>query len=60
MLTIGIVAIALAIALAVVITRSLTRPLHESVDVLQAMADGDLRRRVARPSKDEVGQMGRR
>jgi methyl-accepting chemotaxis protein len=58
MLTIGIVAIALAITLAVVITRSLTRPLHESVDVLQAMADGDLRRRVARPSKDEVGQMG--
>jgi methyl-accepting chemotaxis protein len=47
-----------AVALAVFITRSLTRPLHESVGVLKAMADGDLRPRVASPSKDEVGQIG--
>ncbi|MEO8695783.1 MAG: methyl-accepting chemotaxis protein [Acidimicrobiales bacterium] len=54
----GFVALALAGALAVFITRSLTRPLHESVVVLEAMAAGDLRPRVASPSKDEVGQMG--
>jgi methyl-accepting chemotaxis protein len=59
MLGIGVAGLVLAIALAVVITRSITRPLHESVEVLEAMAAGDLRRRVARPSKDEVGQMGR-
>ncbi|MEO5838341.1 MAG: methyl-accepting chemotaxis protein [Acidimicrobiales bacterium] len=58
MLGVGLIALALAGALAVFITRSLTRPLHESVEVLEAMAVGDLRRRVASPSKDEVGQMG--
>ncbi|MEO8697339.1 MAG: methyl-accepting chemotaxis protein [Acidimicrobiales bacterium] len=54
----GFVALALCGALAVFITRSLTRPLRESVDVLTAMAGGDLRPRVASPAKDEVGQMG--
>lgn len=58
MLGVGLVALALAAALAVFITRSLTRPLRESVVVLQAMAEGDLRPRVTSPGKDEVGQMG--
>ena len=58
MLGFGFVALALSAALAAYITRSLTRPLHATVDVLQAMAGGDLRPRVASPSKDEVGQMG--
>jgi methyl-accepting chemotaxis protein len=58
MLGFGFVALALSAALAAYITRSLTRPLHETVDVLQAMAGGDLRPRVTSPSKDEVGQMG--
>jgi methyl-accepting chemotaxis protein len=58
MAAVGLAAMALAVGLAVVITRSLTRPLRESVDVLQAMADGDLSVRVVDPSKDEVGQIG--
>jgi methyl-accepting chemotaxis protein len=58
MLSVGLVALAVSAVLAAFITRSLTRPLRESVDVLQTMAEGDLRRRVASPSKDEVGQMG--
>ena len=58
MLGFGVVALALSAALAAFITRSLTRPLHETVDVLQAMAGGDLRPRVTSPSNDEVGQMG--
>ena len=58
MLGFGFVALAMSAALAAYITRSLTRPLHETVDVLQAMASGDLRPRVTSPSKDEVGQMG--
>jgi methyl-accepting chemotaxis protein len=58
MFTLGFVALAMAGALAVFITRSLTRPLHRSVEVLELMAGGDLRPRVASPSKDEVGQMG--
>ena len=58
MLGFGFVSVALAGALALVIARSLTRPLRESVEVLEAMAGGDLRPRVALPSKDEVGRMG--
>jgi methyl-accepting chemotaxis protein len=58
MLGLGVVALAIAGALAVFITRSLTRPLHESVKLLQAMAAGDFRLRVASPANDEVGQMG--
>ena len=58
MLGFGFVALALSAALAAFITRSLTRPLHATVDVIQAMAGGDLRPRVSSPSKDEVGQMG--
>jgi methyl-accepting chemotaxis protein len=58
MLGLGVVALTIAGALAVFITRSLTRPLHESVTLLQAMAAGDFRLRVASPAKDEVGQMG--
>jgi methyl-accepting chemotaxis protein len=57
-LALGLGAVVLAAVLAVLMTRSLTRPLHESVDVLEAMAGGDLRRRVASPTKDEIGQMG--
>jgi methyl-accepting chemotaxis protein len=58
MLVLGFMSVAMAGALAMFITRSLTRPLYESVEVLEAMAGGDLRPRVASPSKDEVGRMG--
>ena len=58
MITMGVVALAVAGGLAVIITRSLTLPLHRSVEVLEAVASGDLRPRVKSPSHDEVGQMG--
>ena len=56
--TTGLLALALAAAFAVVITRSITRPLQESVSLLQAMADGDLSQRVTTITGDEIGQMG--
>jgi methyl-accepting chemotaxis protein len=40
-------------------TRSITRPLTESVAVLSAVADGDLTRRLDVRGDDEVARMGR-
>jgi methyl-accepting chemotaxis protein len=57
-LLIGGFALLLAAALSVVITRSVTRPLRQSVDVLRDVADGDLTKRIEAVAKDEVGQMG--
>ncbi len=54
----GALALALGSALAVLITRSITRPLRDSVRVLRRVAEGDLSTRVPVSSKDEVGQMG--
>jgi len=54
----GGLALLLAAALSVVITRSITRPLAQAVDVLRDVADGDLARRIDSVAKDEVGQMG--
>jgi methyl-accepting chemotaxis protein len=51
-------AIVIAIVVAWRITRGITRPLVEAGAVLAAVADGDLTRRIAVTSKDEVGQMG--
>jgi methyl-accepting chemotaxis protein len=52
---------ALALLLAVVdawlITRSITRPLSEAVQVAQHVTQGDLSVRVASASKDETGQL---
>ncbi|WP_433797059.1 methyl-accepting chemotaxis protein [Actinoplanes sp. CA-252034] len=50
-------AVAIAAAIAWWVTRSITRPLGEAVDVLAAVADGDLTRRLDVQSHDEVGQM---
>jgi len=58
MLLVGALALALASALAVLITRSLTAPLRRTVEVLRAVAAGDLTTRVESTSTDEVGQMG--
>jgi methyl-accepting chemotaxis protein len=58
MLVTGLVALVLAIGLAVVITRSISRPLKRSVDVLTKVAHGDLTVRLDVDTKDEVGQMG--
>ena len=38
-------------------TLAITQPLKRAVDVLRAVAVGDLRQRIAVDSKDEVGQM---
>jgi methyl-accepting chemotaxis protein len=47
----------LAAGLGVGITRSITRPLSSTVELLQAVAAGDLTQTRADPSKDEVGRM---
>ncbi|GGN35722.1 methyl-accepting chemotaxis protein [Actinoplanes campanulatus] len=52
-------AIGVATAIAWWVTRSITRPLGQAVDVLAAVADGDLTQRLDNPSADEVGQMSR-
>jgi methyl-accepting chemotaxis protein len=54
----GGLALLLAAALSIVITRSITRPLGQAVNVLREVADGDLTRRTDADAKDEVGQMG--
>ena len=54
----GGLALLLAIVLSTAITRSLTGPLRRTMDVLGAVAGGDLTQRVSQPSRDEVGRMG--
>jgi methyl-accepting chemotaxis protein len=46
-------------ALGALLTRALTRPLRRTVDVLEAVAAGDLTVRVDATGRDEVSQMGR-
>jgi methyl-accepting chemotaxis protein len=58
-LVLGGLALALAIGLAVVITRSIARPLRQSVDVLDEVATGNLVVQLDVDTNDEVGQMGR-
>ncbi|MBW6435777.1 methyl-accepting chemotaxis protein [Actinoplanes hulinensis] len=61
--TLMILLLAAAIGVAAVIawwvTRSITRPLGQAVDVLASVADGDLTKRLDNQSADEVGQMSR-
>jgi methyl-accepting chemotaxis protein len=49
---------ALLVAFAVWLVRSVTRPVGRMVDVLTAVAGGDLRPRVGVTTKDELGRMG--
>jgi methyl-accepting chemotaxis protein len=51
------VALLLAIALALLITRSITRPVNEALNVTQRLAEGDLTVTIDDISKDEIGQM---
>jgi len=53
----GILALGLAGILATLINRSLSRPLGQTVTLLQAVAEGDLTQRSTSTSGDEVGQM---
>ena len=57
--TIGIVVAALVISswLAFTITRSITQPLNQALFVAQAVAEGDLTRRIEVHSTNEIGQL---
>jgi methyl-accepting chemotaxis protein len=53
------VAILLLLGVSVVIARSITRPLSQTVEVLQKVAEGDLTQQLAVDSQDEIGRMAR-
>ncbi|MFI5958402.1 methyl-accepting chemotaxis protein [Cryptosporangium sp. NPDC051539] len=59
-LTIGLIVVALIVTFVVVqlITRSIARPLRQTVQVLDGLAEGRLDQRLEVDSRDEVGQMG--
>jgi len=57
MVFLGVLAAIFGVAIAWFITRSITRPLQEAVDLAGAVAKGDLTRRIEVKSNDEVGQL---
>ncbi|RZI41390.1 HAMP domain-containing protein [Herbaspirillum sp. HC18] len=54
---IGLIAVAIGIAFSQVITRSITRPLDDAVDVAKSVAAGNLTSRIQAGSRDETGQL---
>ncbi|MGA8008546.1 MAG: methyl-accepting chemotaxis protein [Thiomonas sp.] len=52
-----VLALLLAVIFGTWITRSITRPLSQAVDVAQRVAEGDLTVRVDATSRDETGQL---
>ena len=52
-------AVALAVLLGLVISNAITVPLREAVAVAEAVAGGDLTRRIDSSSRDETGQLTR-
>jgi methyl-accepting chemotaxis protein len=50
-------AVVVAVGIAFWVTRSITRPLSQAVDVANRLAEGDLTVRVESNSKDETGQL---
>ena len=59
MLLVGLLAVLLAVAAALVIVIGITRPLRETVRVLERVATGDLTAEVKVDSSDEIGRMAR-
>ncbi|OWY31891.1 methyl-accepting chemotaxis protein [Herbaspirillum aquaticum] len=57
MVALSSVAILLSVACAMLITRSITRPLNEAVEVASAVASGDLTVQIAATSRDETGAL---
>ncbi|GAB3764523.1 methyl-accepting chemotaxis protein [Ramlibacter monticola] len=55
--TLGALALAAALAVAWMLARSITVPLRQALDAVQAVARGDLTRPIAAASNDEVGQL---
>jgi methyl-accepting chemotaxis protein len=59
LLLVGLVVLTVVVGFAYTIARSILGPLHQTLIVLQGLADGDLRHQVTVDSADEVGAMGR-
>ena len=53
-----IITILIAAILSFIITRGITTPLRQTMNVLEAVADGDLSKQIDLDRKDEIGQMG--
>ncbi|WP_198358836.1 HAMP domain-containing protein, partial [Noviherbaspirillum autotrophicum] len=53
----GVLALAIGGAFAWLITRSITVPLNQAVDVARSVAIGDLTSRIDETSRDEIGQL---
>ncbi|HZW26052.1 MAG TPA: methyl-accepting chemotaxis protein [Gallionella sp.] len=56
-LAVGAVVVLLGIVIAVFITRTITGPLKEALDVANRMAEGDLTAQVSVTGRDETGQL---
>jgi methyl-accepting chemotaxis protein len=57
MVSLASVAIILGALIAWFLTRSITRPVNEALNVANRLSEGDLTVRIDNPSKDETGQM---
>ncbi|UCV09366.1 methyl-accepting chemotaxis protein [Dechloromonas denitrificans] len=57
MLILGAIAALLGVGIAAWVTRSITKPLQESVDAANRIAEGDLTVQIDVDSKDETGQL---
>jgi len=59
MMSLAIAGVLLAVGLGLFISRSITRPIKEAVDVANSLANGDLTISVVARTRDETGQMMR-
>ncbi|WP_066342082.1 methyl-accepting chemotaxis protein [Azohydromonas lata] len=57
LLGVAVLALLLGVLAAVVITRSITHPMAQAVDAAEAVAQGDLSRRIEASGKDETAQL---
>jgi methyl-accepting chemotaxis protein len=57
MVTVIVIALFFSIVVGLFITRSITLPIKQAVEVAERVADGDLRVSISSESKDEAGQL---